>query len=68
MAPAVASATDLKSNAPAETFPQPKRVPIQPPTNAPTIPRTIVTMHPDGSRPGIRNFASVPARSPRRIQ
>ena len=36
--------------------------------NAPTIPRTIVTMQPEGSRPGTRYFASAPATSPRSIQ
>jgi hypothetical protein len=69
MAPTVAIPIDRKSNWPADTVPHPKnRVPSQPPMNAPTIPRRIVTMQPEGSRPGTRNFASVPATSPRRIQ
>ena len=69
MAPTVAIPMDRKSNCPAVTVPHPKnRVPSQPPMKAPTIPRRIVMMQPEGSRPGTRNFASVPATRPRRIQ
>ena len=69
MAPTVAMPIERKSNAPAVTVPHPKnRVPSQPPMKAPTIPRRIVMMQPEGSRPGTRNFASVPATRPRRIQ
>lgn len=69
MAPAVAIPIERKSKCPADTVPHPKkRVPSQPPMNAPTMPRTIVTIQPEGSRPGTRNFASVPATSPRSIQ
>ena len=69
MAPTVAMPIERKSKCPAITVPHPKnRVPSQPPMKAPTIPRRIVTMQPEGSRPGTRNFASVPATSPRRIQ
>ena len=69
MAPAVAIPTERRSSRPAVTCPHPKyRVPSQPPMKAPTIPRTIVTMQPEGSRPGTRYFASAPATSPRSIQ
>ena len=69
MAPAVAMPIERKSKCPAETVPHPKnRVPSQPPMNAPTIPSRMVMMQPEGSRPGTRNFASVPATSPRSIQ
>ena len=69
MAPAVAMPIERKSKTPAVTVPQPKnRVPSQPPMNAPTMPRRMVMMQPEGSRPGTRNFASVPATRPRRIQ
>ncbi len=69
MAPTVAMPIDRKSSRPAITVPHPKnRVPSQPPMKAPTIPRSIVTMQPEGSRPGTRNLASVPATKPRRIQ
>ena len=69
MAPAVAMPIERKSKTPADTVPHPKnRVPSQPPMKAPTIPRRMVMMQPEGSRPGTRNFASVPATRPRRIQ
>ena len=68
IAPRVARPIDLKSKLPVVTVPQPMRVPMNPPRNAPTIPKTIVTTHPEGSRPGTRNLASVPATRPRRIQ
>jgi hypothetical protein len=32
--------------------------------NAPTIPITVVMMNPLGSRPGVMNFATKPARKP----
>ena len=69
MAPAVAMPMERKSNSPAVTVPHPKnRVPSHPPMKAPTIPRRIVMIQPEGSRPGTRNSASVPATRPRRIQ
>ncbi len=69
MAPTVAIPIERRSNWPAATWPQWKnRVPSQPPMKAPTIPSRMVIMQPEGSRPGTRNFASVPAMRPRRIQ
>jgi len=69
MAPSVAIPIDRRSKLPAVTSPSPKyRVPSHPPMNAPTIPRTMVTMQPEGSRPGTRYFASAPATRPRSIQ
>lgn len=68
MAPAVASIIDRRSKLPAETCPHPIRVPIKPPINAPRIPSNTVMMQPDGSRPGTRNFARVPATRPSKIQ
>src|SRR5688572_20961012 len=41
---------------------------MNPPTKAPATPRSIVTMHPPGSRPGISSFAIMPAISPKTIQ
>src|SRR5215510_10260760 len=43
-------------------------LPRKPPRNAPTIPISIVTMIPPGSRPGISAFAIAPATSPSTIQ
>lgn len=69
MAPTVAIPIDRKSNSPAITVPHPKnRVPSQPPMKAPTIPRSTVMIQPEGSRPGTRNFAKLPAMRPRTIQ
>src|SRR5687768_16085219 len=41
---------------------------MKPPTKAPATPRSIVIMHPPGSRPGISSFAIIPAISPKTIQ
>src|SRR5262245_9567741 len=41
---------------------------MKPPSTAPAIPSSIVTMIPPGSRPGITSFASAPTTKPKRIQ
>src|SRR5688572_30638112 len=43
-------------------------LPRKPPRNAPTIPISIVTIIPPGSRPGISALAIAPATSPSTIQ
>src|SRR6188472_3051710 len=43
-------------------------LPRKPPRNAPTIPISIVTMIPPGSRPGMSALAIAPATSPSTIQ
>ncbi len=63
-APKVAMPMDLRSRSPLVTAPQPRRVPINPPSNDPMIPSRMVKMHPEGSRPGKMNFASDPAIRP----
>ena len=63
-APNVAIPIERRSSSRWSTVPQPSRVPISPPSIAPTMPRKIVKMQPAGSRPGMRNFASEPAMRP----
>src|SRR5262245_29513446 len=41
--------------------------PMKPPSNAPAIPISIVTMMPPGSRPGITSLASAPTIKPNTI-
>jgi len=49
--------------------PQPKKeCPSQAADESADDPSRIVMMQPEGSRPGTKNFASVPATRPRRIQ
>ncbi len=67
-APTVAIPIERRFNVPWVMRPHPKNVPSHPPMKAPAMPRRIVMMQPEGSRPGTRNFASAPATRPRRIQ
>src|SRR5262245_53448619 len=46
----------------------PSARPAKPPSTAPAIPSSIVTMIPPGSRPGITSFAMAPTTRPNRIQ
>src|SRR5262245_2678012 len=47
---------------------QPAVRPMNPPTSAPTIPSSTVTMNPPGSRPGVSTFATIPTSRPNTIQ
>ena len=42
--------------------------PMNPPSKAPPTPSKIVRIHPPGSGPGVRNFATTPTSSPNTIQ
>src|ERR1700730_14555205 len=46
---------------------QPTSRPRKPPTRDPTIPRSAVMKKPPGSRPGIRNLATIPTARPKSI-
>ena len=46
---------------------QAERRPTKPPSSAPTMPSTIVTMMPPGSRPGINSLAIAPTIKPKTI-
>src|ERR1041384_4462222 len=65
MAPPTAIARLRKSKP--DTLPNPSWVPMNPPTNAPATPSTVVTMIPPGALPGMRNLANPPATSPSTI-
>src|SRR5574339_423204 len=47
---------------------RPRAWPTKPPSRAPTMPSTIVTMMPPGSRPGINSLAIAPTIKPKTIQ
>src|SRR2546423_11272518 len=47
---------------------QPRLRPRKPPRTAPAMPKSIVTMKPPGSRPGITSFANAPTIKPKKIQ
>src|SRR2546430_12405892 len=49
------------------TPPPPNRLKTKPPTMAPAMPISIVTMMPPGSRPGMISLARPPAINPRTI-
>src|SRR5438477_8551209 len=40
---------------------------MKPPSRAPAIPKSIVTISPPGSRPGVNTFAIIPTTSPKAI-
>src|SRR5215212_10951402 len=55
-------------HAPVAAPPMPRKLSIQPPTTAPTMPMMIVTIIPPGSSPGIISLANAPAMRPTMIQ
>ena len=61
----IAPTTAPMKPAPSPALYQPRACPRKEATNAPTMPRMVVMMNPDGSLlPGMMNFATTPARNP----
>jgi hypothetical protein len=58
------AANDMLRSSNPETSPNPSCAPMNPPAAAPTMPRTMVTIIPPGTLPGMRYLAMAPAIRP----